>query len=93
MKTKIILFSKPSQVTPFEKRPPLSLNNVGIAFVTSYKYLRFTLDQNLDYSLHLKHMYKNINNTAPPYLSEKFVKTDEIHQHRTRAAVNSHFLN
>ena len=188
-KTKVILFSKPSQASPFEVRSPLSLNNVGIEYVTSYKYLRFTLDQNLDYSLHVKDicrkinyglqimrhvnvflpkesliflanslvlshldycspiqynlgcgqldillklqkqcariifgydrrthskplfiqlnwlplhqrieynicllLYKVNNNIAPPYLSEMFVKTAEVHQHRTRADVNSHFF-
>ena len=188
-KTKVILFSKPSQATPLEERSPLSLNNVGTEYVTSYKCLGFTLDQHLDYSLHLKDMcrkinyglqimrrvnvylpkenlillanslvlshldycspilynlncgqldillklqkqcariifgydrrthskplfiqlnwlplhqrieyniclllYKVNNNIAPPYLSEMFVKTAEVHQHRTRAAVNSHFF-
>ena len=60
-KTKVILFNKPSQATPLEERSPLSLNSVGIEYVTSYKCLRFTLDQHLDYSLHQKDMCREIN--------------------------------
>ena len=60
-KTKVILFKKPSQATPLEERSPLSLNNVVIEYVTSYKCLGFTLDQQLDYSLHLKDMCRKIN--------------------------------
>ena len=60
-KTKVIIFSKPSQATPFEERFPLSLNDVDIEYVTRYKCLGFTLDQHLDYSLHLKDMCRKIN--------------------------------
>ena len=41
------------------------------------------LHQRIEYNICLL-LYKVNNNIAPPYLSEMFMKTDEVHQHRTR---------
>ena len=60
-KTKVIFFSKPSQATKFEDRAILSLNSADIEYVNSYKCLGFSLEQHLDYSLHVKDICKKIN--------------------------------
>ena len=55
-KTKVVIFSKCGQITSFENRAPLKLNNDEVHYVDSYKCLGFTLDQQLSYSQHLKEM-------------------------------------
>ena len=60
-KTKIVIFSKRSQISPFENRAPLKLNDHEVQYVDSYKCLGFTLDHQLGYSQHLKEMCRKIH--------------------------------
>ena len=46
-KTKIVIFSKRSQISPFENRAPLKLNDDEVQYLESYKCLGFILDQQL----------------------------------------------
>ena len=75
-KTKVIIFNKSSQATMFKDRAVLSLNNAEIENVNSYKCFGFSLEQHLDYSLHVKDTCKKINyglqiiRRVKPFVSE-----------------------
>ena len=75
-KTIVIIFSKPPQATKFKDRAVLSLNNAKTEYVNSYKCLGFSLEQYLDYFLHVKDTCKKINyglqtiRRVKPFVSE-----------------------
>ena len=60
-KTKIMLFSKQSQAVSIDDRIPLNLAGAQIDYTSSYKCLGFTLDEHLDYKLHLKDICKKVH--------------------------------
>ena len=60
-KTKIMLFSKQSQAVPLDDHIPLNPAGVPIDYTSSYKCLGFTLDDHLEYKLHLKDICKKVN--------------------------------
>ena len=56
-----MLFSKQSQAVPIDDRIPLNLAGAQIDYTSSYKCLGFTLDEHLDYKLHLKDICKKVH--------------------------------
>ena len=78
-KTKVLIFSKRSQISAFENRAPLKLNNDEVHYVDSYKCLGFTLDQQLSYSQHLKEMCRKIHRgLAIMRRVESFIPRDSL---------------
>ena len=60
-RTKPLLFSKCSQTSSVYDRALLLLDSVMIEYIRSYKCLRFTLDEHLDYSDHMKDLCRKLN--------------------------------
>ena len=60
-KTKVIIFCKKSKVVPVEDLVELQIDPHNVEYAETYKCLGFTLDQHLDYSLHLKELSRKIN--------------------------------
>lgn len=59
-KRKIMLFSKQSQAVSIFDRLLVNLAGAQIDYTSSYKCLGFTLDEHLDYKLHLKDICKKV---------------------------------
>ena len=58
-KTKVVIFHKKRQI--IEDRPLLTLGENVVEYVNSYKCLGFTLDESLQYDLHVKDICRKMN--------------------------------
>ena len=58
-KTKVVIFHKKRQI--IEDRPLLTLGENVVEYVNSYKCLEFTLDESLQYDLHVKDICRKMN--------------------------------